>query len=129
MQITIDGEIITIAPVKVGDLPAFLAAVEPVAAELAGGDIAGAIMRRAENIIAATAIGAGVQRAWLEEQTPDVLAELAAGVLEVNADFFVRRVLPVIQASAERLTQSVQTASGGMSGSSASPAPGSDTGT
>lgn len=129
MQITISDKTIAIAPVKVRDMPAFLAAIEPVAAELASGDIAGAIMRRAESIIAATAIGAGIDRAWLDEQTPDVLAQLAAAVLEVNADFFVRRVLPAIQASAERLTQSVQTASGGMSGSSASPAPGSATGT
>jgi hypothetical protein len=106
-----------IQPIKVRDLPRFLKAIEPIAAELASGDIAGALMRHADAVIEATAIGAGCERAWLEDQTPDVLAELAAKVLEVNADFFVRRVLPVIQGAAERLTQSVQTASGGTSGS------------
>jgi hypothetical protein len=106
-----------IQPIKVRDLPRFLKAIEPMAAELAAGDIAAALMRHADAVIEATAIGAGVERAWLEDQTPDVLAELAARVLEVNADFFVRRVLPVIQGAADRLTQSAQTASGGTNGS------------
>jgi len=106
-----------IAPVKVRDLPRFLQAIEPVAAELAGGDIAGALMRHADAVIEATAIGAGVERAWLDEQTPDVLADLAARVLEVNADFFVRRVLPILTAAADRLMQSAPAAAGGTSGS------------
>jgi len=126
---TTDPRGIAVTPVLVRDLPRFLKAIEPIAAELASGDIAGALMRHADAVIEATAIGAGVERAWLEDQTPDVLAELAAKVLEVNADFFVRRVLPVIQGAADRLTQSVQTASGGMSGSPPSSMLDSPTGT
>jgi hypothetical protein len=118
-----------IQPIKVRDLPRFLKAIEPIAADLATGDLAGALMRHAEAVIEATAIGAGVERAWLEEQTPDVLAELATKVLEVNADFFVRRVLPVIQVTADRLMQSVQTDSGGTNGSPPSSMPDSPTGT
>jgi hypothetical protein len=113
----LDPRGIAVTPIKVRDLPRFLKTVEPIAAELATGDIAGALMRNIDAVIEATAIGAGVERAWLEEQTPDVLAELAAKVLEVNADFFVRRVLPVVTAAADRLTQSMQTTSGGTSGS------------
>ncbi len=113
--ITVAGKHLSIEPVKVRDLPAFLAAVEPILGELAKGDVLAAIARHADRVIAAAAIGAGVERAWLEEQTPDALVEIAAAVLEVNADFFVRRVLPVIQTTAARLTQSVQTASGGTS--------------
>jgi len=118
---------ISVNPVKVRDLPRFLKAIEPMAAELAAGDIAAALMRHADAVIEATAIGAAVERAWLEDQTPDVLAELAARVLEVNADFFFRRVLPAIQGAAHRLTQSVQTASGGTSGSPPSSMPDSHT--
>ncbi len=84
-------------------------------------------MRNIEAVIEATAIGAGVDRAWLEDQTPDVLAELAAKVLEVNTDFFVRRVLPVIQGAADRLTPSAHTGSGGTSGSPPSSMPDSAT--
>ena len=122
----LDPHGIAVSPIKVRDLPRFLKAVEPIAAELAAGDVAGALMRHADAVIEATAIGAGVDRAWLEDQTPDVLAELAAKVLEVNADFFVRRVLPVIQGAADRLAQ---TASGGTSGSPPSSMPDTPTGT
>lgn len=103
-----------LTPIKVKDLPAFLAAVEPIARELAGGDILAALARHADALIAATAIGAGVERAWLEEQTPDVLVELAARVLEVNADFFVRNVLPKVELAARQMAATV---SGGTSGS------------
>lgn len=115
-----------IEPVRVGDLPRFLAAVEPVAREIAAGDVFAALIRHADAVIEATAIGARVDRAWLEQQTPDVLVDLAARVLEVNADFFVHRVLPVIQAAADRLGR---IASGGTSGSRGSSPPDSATAT
>lgn len=115
-------------PVKVKDLPAFLAAVEPIARELAAGDLLAALARHADAVIAATAIGAGVERAWLEEQTPDVLVDLAARVMEVNADFFVRVALPRITAAAEKLAGLTMTVSGGTSGSPAWSAPDSATG-
>lgn len=107
-------------PVKVRDLPRFLAAIEPVAKDLATGDLMGAIMRHADRVIEATAIGAGVERAWLEEQTPDVLVDLAAQVVEVNADFFVRQALPRVTRLAEHIAQ---TSSGGISGLPGSSAP------
>lgn len=102
-----------ITPVKVRDLPAFLAAIEPIARDLATGDIIAALARNADAVITATAIGAGVERAWLEEQDVDTLVDLAAKVLEVNADFFVHRVLPKLAAAAERVRL---IASGGTSG-------------
>lgn len=95
-------------------------------AELAAGDIVGALLRHADAVIAATAIGARVDRAWLEAQTPDVLVELASRVLEVNADFFVQRVMPALTAASERIAR---IASGGMPGSPGSSAPGSAIGT
>ncbi len=85
-------------------------------------------MRNIEAVIEATAIGAGVDRAWLEDQTPDVLAELAAKVLEVNTDFFGRGVRPVIQGAANRIA-AAQTDSGGTNGSPPSLMPDSATGT
>jgi hypothetical protein len=113
-----------VAPVKVKDLPAFLAAVEPIARELARGDILAALAKHADRVIEATCIGAGVERAWLEAQTPDVLVDLAAKVLEANADFFVKNVLPRVSDAAERLAQ---IASGGTSGSPGSSAQASTT--
>jgi len=103
-------------PVKVKDLPAFLAAIEPIAQELARGDILAALARHADRVIEATAIGAGVDRAWLEDQTSDVLVDLAAQVLEVNADFFARAVLPRLTQAAETLARVAQNAFGGTNG-------------
>ena len=85
---------------------------QPIARDLATGDILAALARNADAVITATAIGAGVERAWLEDQTPDVLVDMAARVFEVNADFFARAVLPKITEAAERIA-ALQTASGG----------------
>lgn len=120
-----DHRYFSISPVKVKDLPAFLAAVEPIARDMAAGELRWALARNARCLIQATAIGAGVDKAWLEEQTPDVLIDLAARVLEVNADFFVRSVLPKVTEAAERLA--TLTASGGTNGSHDSSDPASAT--
>lgn len=111
-------------PIKVKDLPAFLAAIEPIARELAAGDVLAALAKHADRVIEATAIGAGVERAWLEEQDAGTLVDLAAKVIEANADFFVRCVLPKVTAAAERLAA---IASGGTSGSPGSVSPDSTT--
>lgn len=103
MQITVADRALTITPVTVRDLPAFLAAVEPIARELAAGDLLGALSRQAEHVIAATAIGSGVEREWLNARTADDLITLASAVIEVNADFFVRRVIPAIEQAAAAL--------------------------
>lgn len=114
--LTIADRDITVTPVKVRDLPAFLAAVEPVAADLMAGDIPGALVRNAENLIVATVIGAGVERAWMDAQGADALVELAAAVIEVNADFFARRLAPLIERVAESMMAiGITTGSPGLS--------------
>lgn len=114
------AQTLPITPVKVKDLPAFLRAVEPIARELADGDLLAAMTRHADGVIAATAIGAGVPRAELDEATPDVLVVLATRVLEVNADFFARQVLPLMTAAAEKIGSiSGQPLTTGSSGSAA----------
>lgn len=120
---TIDqARTLPIAPVKVKDLPAFLKAIEPIARELAEGDILAALAHHADDVITATAIGAGIQRAELEDATPDVLVLLATRVMEVNADFFVRQVLPALTAAAERIAAISNPSSTTGSSGSARPA-------
>lgn len=114
---------IVIEPVKVRHLPAFLAAVEPIAVEMASGDMLSAVAKHCDAVIQATVIGAGVERAWLDEQGVDTLVELASRVIEVNADFFARRVLPALSRAAQAIAQSA----GGTTGSSVSSAPDSAT--
>lgn len=100
-----------VRPLRVRDIPAFLRAIGPIVHDLGRGadgiDWLEAIARHAERVIEATAIGAEVERSWLEAQDAETLAALAARVLEVNADFFVRRVLPHLEQAAAALAQSV----------------------
>ncbi|MEW5972340.1 MAG: hypothetical protein AB1713_01115 [Pseudomonadota bacterium] len=97
--LTIDGREITIAPIRIKHLAAFMRAVEPIAKALAEGDILTALSHHTDALIEAVCIGAGIERAWLEEREADVLVELAAEVMEVNADFFIQRILPKIEAA------------------------------
>ena len=101
-----NGVDIVITPVKVKNLPAFLAAIEPVVSQLgrktsasAAEDLLSALATHAPNVIKATALGAGVEEKWLGEQTTEVLVDLATAVLEVNMDFFVQVLLPRVTAA------------------------------
>ena len=102
-----NGVDIVVTPVKVKNLPAFLAAIEPVVRQLSASsagatgakdDLLLALATHAPNVITATAVGAGVDEAWLGDQTTDVLVDLALAVLEVNMDFFVQVLLRVTAA-------------------------------
>ena len=99
---------IVVTPVKVKNLPAFLAAIEPVVRQLgassagatgAKDDLLLALATHAPNVIKATAVGAEVEEKWLGEQTTEVLVDLATAVLEVNMDFFVQVLLPRVTAA------------------------------
>lgn len=115
---------IVITPVKVKNLPSFLAAIEPVVRQLgrktsasAKEDLLAALSTHAPNVITATAVGAGVDEAWLGDQTTDVLVDLALAVLEVNMDFFVQVLLPRTVAAMEQLRRLSELApTGGTTG-------------
>ena len=51
------------------------------------------------NGIEAVCIDTGLDRETLDAETVDVLVQLTARVLEVNADFLVREALPVFEAA------------------------------
>src|SRR5579885_391434 len=78
VELIIDGEALAIKPLKVGQMPAFLRAISPVMQQLTASEID-----------------------WLAlfgERGDDLAADeailLAAKVIEVNADFFARTVIP-----------------------------------
>ncbi len=100
MEVTVADRNFTIEPVRVKNLPQFLAALDPVVREVAAGDVIGAVTKHTAGMIEATAIGSGADRAWLGEQDAEVLVTLAAAVVQVNADFFVNRVMPHIEEAA-----------------------------
>ena len=107
LELVIGGEALTIKPLKVGQLPAFLRAISPVMQQLTAAEIDWlALMgERGDDLLSAVAIAVGKPRAWVDELAADEAILLAAKVIEVNADFFTRTVLPRFDGLFGTLTQ------------------------
>lgn len=102
--IEVGGERIELAPLRVGELPGFARAVQPVASRLsASPDWLALLAEQGEPVIEAVAIAARRPRDWVAGLELDEAVRLADAVFGVNADFFVRRLLPALTAAAERM--------------------------
>jgi hypothetical protein len=106
VELIIAGEPLTIAPLKIGHLPAFLRAITPVMQSLTVGEIDWLALfgERGHDLLSAIAIAVGKPRAWIDDLTADEALVLAAKVIEVNADFFTRTVIPRIDGLFARVT-------------------------
>lgn len=107
LRLDIAGERLSILPIKTRELPGMMKAIAPILGEIQGGDILGALAANADSLVAAVAIGSRKDRAWVDELDLDDLVALAGAVLEVNADFFVHRVLPGLTKAMEGVTGAV----------------------
>ena len=98
-DVVIAGEALTIRPLKVGQLPAFLRAITPVMRQITGGEIDWLALfgERGNDLLSAVAIAIDKPRAWIDDLTADEALVLAAKVIEVNADFFTRTVMPQVE--------------------------------
>lgn len=107
LELVIGGEALTIKPLKVGQLPAFLRAISPVMQQLTAAEIdwLALIGERGDDLLAAIAIAVSKPRAWVDDLAADEAILLAAKVIEVNADFFTRTVLPRFDSLFGTLTQ------------------------
>lgn len=96
VELVIGGEALTIKPLKVGQMPAFLRAIAPAIQELTSPEIDWLQLfgERGDDLLSAIAIAVGRPRTWLDELAADDAILLAAKVIEVNADFFTRTVIP-----------------------------------
>ena len=96
VELVIDGEPLAIKPLKVGQMPAFLRAISPVMQQLSASDIDWLALfgERGDDLLSAIAIAVGKPRAWVDGLEADQAILLAAKVIEVNADFFTRTVIP-----------------------------------
>ena len=102
--VTVAGTAVELTPIRLGELPRLLAAVRPLAADLsAEPDWFDLLARHGEAVLELLAITTRRERAWINDLSLDDAVQLAAAVFEVNADFFVGRVVPGIQRSAEKL--------------------------
>src|SRR5512137_2484944 len=96
VQITVAGETLTLKPLKVGSLPAFLRAISPVMQSLTAPAIDWLALfgERGDDLLSAIAIAVGKPREWVDDLAADEAILLAAKVIEVNADFFTQTVIP-----------------------------------
>lgn len=99
--LTVAGTTVDITPLRVGELPQFLAAVQPVAEVFSEDpDWLFLLAVHGRALLKAVALAARSDLVWVESLQLDDAVRLAEAVFEVNADFFVRRVAPAIQQAA-----------------------------
>ena len=107
--VEIAGERIDLSPLKVGELPAFARAVQPIAASLsASPDWLALLAEHGEAAIAAIAVAARRPVDWVTGLGLDEAVHLAEAVFEVNADFFIQRLLPSVMRAAARIGQTLE---------------------
>ena len=96
VELVIDGEPLAIKPLKVGQMPALLRAITPVMQQIGGDGIDWLALfgQQGDDLLTAVSIAVGKPRAWVDELAADEAILLAAKVIEVNADFFTRTVMP-----------------------------------
>lgn len=118
VELVIDGEPLAIQPLKVGQMPGFLRAISPVMQHLTRTEIdwLALLGERGDDLLTAIAIAVGKPRAWVDELAADEAILLAAKVIEVNADFFTRMVMPKLDGlfTAAKLPAVVKAAAGSM---------------
>lgn len=106
VTLVIGGERLELTPLKVGDVPAFARAVQPVAANLsASPNWLALLAEHGEAVIDAVAIASRRPPEWVTNLALDDAVRLAEAVFEVNADFFIQRVLPSLTEAATRVSQ------------------------
>lgn len=120
IELVIDGEPLVVKPLKIGQLPAFLRALSPVMQQLRAPEVDWLDLfgQHGDHLLAAVAIAVGRPRAWVDDLAADEAILLAAQVIEVNADFFTRTVLPRLDGLFARV-QPIGPASAGSMPSSA----------
>ncbi|CAK0743387.1 conserved hypothetical protein [Gammaproteobacteria bacterium] len=94
--LTIGGENVVVSPLKVGQLPAFLRAVQPIISHLSEPSIDWLTMfgERGDDLLTAVAIAVKKPRTWVADLDAHDAILLAAKVIEINSNFFTRTVLP-----------------------------------
>ena len=109
VTLVIGGERLDLTPLKVGDVPAFARAIQPAAASLsASPDWLELLALHGEAVIDAVAITSRRPLEWVTNLEIDDAVRLAEAVFEVNADFFIQRVLPSLTEAATRVSQTLR---------------------
>lgn len=131
-ELTIAGEVIKIEAAKVGKLPQILQVIQPIAHLITNVkhdeklDLSGLFMLYASDALALTAILADKPRTWVDSLNVDDALVLFTRLFEVNLDFFIDRVLPLVVDAMKKFANVVsqsQTKINGLSTSALSSVP------
>lgn len=131
----VGGKTVTVRPIRLRVLSPFAQAILPIAnavAPMVDGlrDVAAirldvlnlqdVVVWHGPDLIRALSLATGETEEWVGELDLDETVQLAAEVLAVNADFFVKRLVPTIKGALGRIGEAW-----GKGGSAAGPTPGS----
>jgi hypothetical protein len=108
-DLTIADEVLAISPIRVGEIPKILSAIKPFSDQLMEDQIdwLGIVTQHGDSLLAAIAIAARKPQDWVEALSLDDAITLATALFEVNADFFVQRVVPTLQQAAGRINAQI----------------------
>ena len=104
-EVTIADKALRITPFKLGELPRVFKVIEPITAlviEALGSSqnqmasLTKIMVGGGDNVLDLIAIGSRQPRTWVDELEMDQGIDLLAAVIEVNASFFVQKVLPIL---------------------------------
>ena len=120
VEISVAGEALAIKPLKIGQMPAFLRAITPVMQQLGGNGIDWLALfgEHGDDLLTAVSIAIGKPRTWVDALDADEAILVATKVIEVNADFFTRTVMPRLNEQMSGLFEQASTATAGLTPSS-----------
>jgi hypothetical protein len=111
--IHIGGKDIEIKTMKVKQLSATVRSIQPFVSALGKNglvnvDVPNIIMSHTDNVVELVQILTGEDKAWVEELGIDELVIVFTKLVEVNLDFFTRKVLPLLSVAMVKLTGNVR---------------------
>ena len=120
VELSLAGDVVAIKPLKIGQMPAFLRTITPVMQQLGGNGIDWLALfgEHGDDLLTAVSITIGKPRAWVDALDADEAILVAAKVIEVNADFFTRTVMPRLNEQMGGLFEQASTATAGSTPSS-----------
>ena len=120
VELSLAGDVVAIKPLKIGQMPAFLRAITPVMQQLGGNGIDWLALfgEHGDDLLTAVSIAIGKPRAWVDALDADEAILVAAKVIEVNADFFTRTVMPRLNEQMGGLFEQASMATAGLTPSS-----------
>ena len=112
VELSLAGDVVAIKPLKIGQMPAFLRAITPAMQQLGGNGIDWLALfgEHGDDLLTAVSIAIGKPRAWVDALDADEAILVAAKVIEVNADFFTRTVMPRLNEQMGGLFEQASTA-------------------